>query len=310
MYQFILEQALSPNDRKARLYTQLRNQIIKIYDPIVHYDLNNKRLLLNLSHQLPFYRRQFPTYSANLTRLTSFIRTYFGKLLMIDVGANIGDSFCLAAGNDNDQYLLIEGDEHFFTLLTRNTQQARNVKRVRAFLSNDIHSLQGQLISNGGTGHLVSCGSKSDIIHYHTLDEIVKHHFDFHQTNLLKTDVEGYDCKVLMGAKRLITTSKPIIFFEHSPQHLDNVRENYAYIFEQLAQMQYHHLIFYDNFGFLIGLVQTSNTSLINDLMFYARQRDGYYYDICCFHDEQKEALYQFFKHEKDFYVSKMSNSH
>ncbi len=151
MFQFILEQTLATNRKKARLYTRIRNQVIRIHDPIVHYELNNKQLLLNLSHQLPFYRKEFPNYSANLARLSSFIRNYFGKLCMIDVGANIGDSFCLAGGYENDQYLLVEGDDHFFTLLTKNTQQARNVKRVHAFLSNHIHSSQSQLISDGGT---------------------------------------------------------------------------------------------------------------------------------------------------------------
>src|SRR4051812_36877168 len=107
MFQYIFNQSLSQNKIRSKLYTQLIKLVLKYRDPIVYYSLNNNRIKLNLSHQLPFYKKHFPLYSDNLRRLSLFIREYFGNLCMIDIGANIGDSYYLSNQDTNDTYILI-----------------------------------------------------------------------------------------------------------------------------------------------------------------------------------------------------------
>src|SRR5262252_2272764 len=124
MHQFLLDRALSPDRRTSRVFRMLASVVARVDDRIVHYRLNGRTLALPLSHDLPRNRLAFPTYSDNLRRLAAFIRRQSGSLRMIDVGANIGDSWALSSepGHTRDGFLLIEGNPRWFALLERNVR--------------------------------------------------------------------------------------------------------------------------------------------------------------------------------------------
>lgn len=309
MFQFILDQSLKNNRVGSRLFRYLIQFIVKYYDPVVRYNLNGRQIALNLSHQLPWYRSQFPTYSANLARLAMYIRAWRGALCMIDVGANIGDSYCLVGSKPGDEYLLIEGSRHYFDLLTANTRDARSVTLVQAFISDrPVDSADG-LHVEGGTARVVKMGETSECIHYHTLDEIVEFYPKFRSANLLKTDVDGHDSRAIMGGRRFIAAAMPVIFFEHHPRLLALAGDNDIYIFDVLAELGYRKLILYDNYGFLIGTVGTEQSDLLRDLVFYARQKNGYYYDVCCFNDRHAQAREEFLSLERTFYSDLLNSA-
>src|SRR5689334_15134237 len=123
MYQIIFNQALHGRGEARRWGRRLRRLILKWTDPVVSWELNGRKLRLPLSHELPFYRQQLPTYSANLERLAAALRKAHGKLVMIDVGANIGDSVALVGAGPGDACLLLEGDPRYFALLEANTAE-------------------------------------------------------------------------------------------------------------------------------------------------------------------------------------------
>ncbi len=306
--QFIFDQALSSNGLRSFIFRQLRAVLRKYFDfdRVVSTTLNGRRILINLSHELPFYRKSYPLYSANLQRLAQFVRRQSGKLCMIDVGANVGDSFTLVGKESGDSFLCVEGDSHYFELLSRNTLHNESVSLVKTFLQDKCEIKTNYLARVGGTTAVLqddkTIPDKNITIQYCTLDEVVDNHPKFRSCNLLKVDTDGFDCRVLRGAGGVIANAKPSILFEYSPVwHMRTGDAMYQRIFSELAEWGYTVFSYYDNFGVLVTTLSIENEHIISDLISYLLH-SGSYFDVCCFHDTRKSMREEFLTKEKAFY--------
>lgn len=297
MFQFIFDCALSHKPLVRVVFYKIRRLVNRVIDPIVVYKLHGHRLHLNLSHELPFYRKKFPTYSENLSRLTTFIRERRGHLHMIDVGANIGDSYALASSISGDTFLLIEGNPIYFQLLEMNTYQDDRVTRSQVILSDIEGDFCGNFVVEKGTAGLIKTDSQH--IYCHTLDGLLKSYSHLQECNLLKIDVDGYDIKVLKGAMKTIGQECPVLFFEYSPKEIIAMGGNPIEVYELLVGLGYSHLLFYDNIGILVGAFASHDTEILMQLTAYAQRREDYYYDICCFHQSQVADAVAFFEYEE-----------
>ena len=267
----------------AAVSGRLRAFVTRVYDPIVTYELNERRLALPLSHDLPIHRKAFPLYSENLARLARFIRSRRGGLCMIDVGANVGDSYHLSGPQPGDRFLLVEPDAAYFALLARNTPHDGSVTPVRTLLSDGAADAAGALVREHGTARAVAAAASGESVPVSTLDALVDRHPEFRRADLLKIDVDGFDSRVLAGATRLLGERGPVVLFEHHPQLLALAGDDDMYVFDVLARAGYDRAIVYDNFGLLVGAFATTDAGTLRDLVSYAKRRDGYYYDVCCF---------------------------
>ncbi len=300
MFQFIFDGALSHKRFVRPVFCTIRRLVTKVIDPTVVYKLHGHSLRLGLSHELPFYRKTFPTYSENLSRLAAFIREQSGHLCMIDVGANIGDSYALASKTNEDAFLLIEGNSSYFQLLEMNTSCDDRVTRVQVILSDVESENCGNFVTEKGTARLVATGTQH--IRCYTLDQVLNSYPSFQTCNLLKIDVDGYDGKVLMGATKTIEQGHPVIFFEYSPREIIAMGTDPTEICNLLVQLGYIHLVFYDNIGILVGAFDSRDSEIIRRLAAYAQRREGYYYDICCFHQSQAAEVTAFLRREEAAY--------
>ena len=309
MFQLLNQLALSTR-RGASAFRRLRGAVVRYYDPLVKFEVNGRTIMLPMSHELPLYRTRFPTYSDNLARLAAFLRRKLGTLRMIDVGANVGDSYHLVRGERSDAYLLIEGDPRYFPLLLQNTKNDSNVVCVQALVADRKMEQSAHLMAEGGNTQIVSTlATQAEKLHYDTIDNIVIVHPAFHAANLLKTDIEGFDTKALMGASNVLRQAQPVVFFEHHPALLHDANIDAAEIFGVLRQAGYSHAIFYDNLGILLCAVKLTNTPLLESLILYAQQKSGFYYDICCFPDSKQHLAKAFLKEERGFYIAKAAKS-
>jgi FkbM family methyltransferase len=302
MYQAIFNAALNGRGETRRWGRRLRRLILKGRDPVVHWEINGRKLELPLSHQLPFYRREFPTYAANLERLAAAIRRELGCLAMIDVGANIGDSVALAAARDGDTGLLIEGDKRYFELLKRNTAALDGVVCVSTMLSDAPGKVPVRLVTSGGTGQVIDASAGQHAL-VSSLDCVVKEYPQFRQCNLLKIDVDGYDFRVLRGAAELVRAAQPVLFFEQDPALLDQAKEDADAVWDWLVQAGYTSLFIYDHLGFWVGAFPLADTTFFRQLNAYSRQRPGYYYDVAAFASSHRALEKTFAAGENAFYA-------
>jgi FkbM family methyltransferase len=297
--QVLLDGAQSGNSILARAFHRLQLAAARRRDTLVRYRLNGRELWLPLSHDLPWNRRLFPAYSDNLRRLAAFVRERAGVLRMVDVGANVGDSWALAGPVPGDALLLIEGSPGWFALLERNTANDPTVTVVQALLSDRDGDAAGTIVTEGGNATVMGGGAAGQALRTETLDHVIARTPAFRETNLLKVDVEGWDPRVLRGARALLSASRPAILFEHHPRLLAAAGEGDQTVFAELAELGYGEMLLYDNIGHLIESVPARDSARLATRMDEARGRDGYYYDVIAIHDREAAARAAFLDAER-----------
>lgn len=131
---------------------------------------------------------------------------------VVDAGAYIGDSAATFARR-GATVMAFEPREDAFKCLRRNAALFPNLHPVFAALGNgEPFDLAGDGINKGGR-----CITRSEYSDRFTipLDQFWLDRLDF-----LKIDVEGWEARVLRGAKELIAQSRPLISVEINPHAL------------------------------------------------------------------------------------------
>jgi hypothetical protein len=71
------------------------NKILSYSDPIITVTENKAKIKMRLSHKNIFYYARFPLYDRALPRICREIQKINNELVLIDIGANIGDTAVL-----------------------------------------------------------------------------------------------------------------------------------------------------------------------------------------------------------------------
>jgi hypothetical protein len=83
---------------------------------------------MNLSHDLAFNIKNYPTYNKNLGLVAEILSKKYLSLNIIDVGANVGDSVVIIQDKINANFLCIEGNPKFIPLLKENQKNLKNIQ--------------------------------------------------------------------------------------------------------------------------------------------------------------------------------------
>ncbi|TLE01559.1 FkbM family methyltransferase [Helicobacter japonicus] len=226
---------------------------------------------------------------------------------MVDVGSNIGDTCCFVGLNDAS-YLLCEGEKSYANLIAKNIELNFGKKVMgggynentkpqfllyECFLGDKMGHYTISL--RDGSGTLQSIEDKGNTLQdfesvkIRTLDSVIAEtHFAPH---FIKIDTDGFDFKVLRGAKQTLTENQSVLFFEWDKNHLVAQDENPLSIFSLLNELGYKELLIFDNFGTLLCKIasdDSTNLALLIDYTLKSRQ-NIYYYDVLTFH---KDSLF------------------
>ena len=303
MVQLVFDGIRSRNWVLARACNRLRVALARRHDARVRLRLGGRELVLPLSHDLAWYRRCFPTYSDNLARLARFLRARDGALRMVDVGANVGDSWALTEPAPDDRYLLVEGEPAFFELLARNTASEAGVTRVPVLLSDKPATApRGMVVVAGNARVDVAAGPGGRV--FETLDRVLTNHAGFPPANLVKVDVEGFDGRVLRGARSLLAGVAPVVLFEHDPRLVVLAGDGEQALFGELADLGYGAMLLYDNRGFLLGTVEPRDGAALSGWMAKARAIAGCYYDVIAFPARRAADREAFLAQEQAFFAA------
>ena len=112
----------------------LVNLIAPRFRGTIRRRIHGAEMLLPLSHALPRYVGAHPMYDSVLPSFSKFLasRKSSGKLTIVDVGANIGDTVRLVAAALEPlsaKFICVEADDAYLALLRRNTE-ALDVKSI------------------------------------------------------------------------------------------------------------------------------------------------------------------------------------
>lgn len=286
----------------AKVFFKYVNWAIKKINPIIEYEIYGKKVLIPYTHNLPNILNKHKMYSYNLKRIADHCKVLFSDFSVIDIGANIGDTSILL-NNVDYPMLCVEGDLYFFDLLVKNTGEYKTTC-VNCLVSDDV-SKELYISSKHGSGRVNSNGIVG--VKSGSLDDLLlKKNNNFKKSKLLKIDTDGFDMAVLRSAYKYVKSVRPIIFLEFDPYLLRIQEEDPLNIFTFLKDLGYANIIIYDNFGNLVMSLDLNNESVITDLILYfSSRKNGFYADICFFHENNNKEFGLIFEKEFEYYSCK-----
>jgi FkbM family methyltransferase len=285
--QAILAGALSDHRVVRTIARRTRRLIVRLSNPLVEIRVAGAPLLAPLSHDLPLYQRSFAHYDTALPRLARHLQAARGvPLVVVDVGANIGDSAAALLASPDTRVLAIEGEERFFRLLTANVTANRTpwgdrLTPVHCLLGERAETVAATIDVRRGTGRL---RPSKKVIALRTLADVVDEHPAFRDAGLVKIDTDGFDIAILRGARPWLSAARPVLFFEYDPHFWRPITPDGARVFRELADVGYGHLLAYDNFGWLLWSGTVHDQRRLEELDAWLSGRNSsVYVDLCVF---------------------------
>ena len=275
------------------------------HNEIITSRIGDYNMLLNKRHALPNVLKKFPYYSTNLPRLASKVKEKYTDLLLIDVGANIGDTVALNRSKTHFPIVCIEGDDFYFSILKKNITQFKNVEAFHFFLGEKNNIITGRKEIDNGTLKIVTNNdNENSTISIITLDNFLQMNPKFKSAKILKTDTDGFDLRIIRGGLDYIQKTKPVLFFEYDRTMLEGIQENGIDTLNLLENMGYETAMFYDNFGRFLLSTELANKQLISQLHYYIKDNVSSfpYYDIALFHQQDKDIANKFIEDEIAFF--------
>lgn len=269
-------------------------------DPIVQLQVGDRALLMPWSHNLPLILRSSPLYETEIGRLAQHLANSDGGLVMIDAGANIGDTIATLPKLPQAKFLCIEGSERYYDLLQKNLGSDPRVKLAFALLTDVTNQGKGARIKEiDGTAHIETIDDSSAAAPWRTLDELIELYPEFNQANFCKIDCDGYDLRILKGGTAFLERAKPCLHLEFAPQLWRSYGScDIADGLEFLFQFGYKEVLVYDNLGYFMAREPVQNSRVLSLLVDYAMRHPAWFYlNVIAFHESRMD-LEQFYTRE------------
>jgi FkbM family methyltransferase len=278
------------------------------------YTVGKFAITLPAGHKLDMYQRNYKNYDRKLPIIASLTESKYGKMSIIDIGANIGDTAAALRGVCESPIVCVEGNLNFLPFLEANTSRLPGTFRIiPKYIGLDLRNEIWNVVTANGTSHLQKKEVKTspdfvrvDNFSLATYNEIVKINSDLPEVRLVKIDTDGFDFKIIQASLHDLCEQKPIIFFEFDPSFsLAKERREAAETLNSLYQIGYVNYIIFDNFGNYLMSFCGSHPELFSDLMCYLEQsvKNGggiNYFDICCLSENDKDIFGIFVQKERN----------
>ena len=281
----------------------VRKAQIRIHDPLVTYEIGEIALRIPLSHQLPYFRKQFPQYSSNIGRIGVAIQNKYPDMSLVDIGANVGDTVAIVRQYAHFPILCVEGSSAYLPLLRHNVDLLTDVEIEAAFVGRASGPVPAGVRMEGGTAHLVMGSPGQGNIALSSFDEIILRHPRFASAKLVKSDTDGMDCQILAGAAEFLARERPALFFEYDPDLTARFGTRAIHVFDVLEAADYRYALVYENIGDLILLLDLRDKRLRSDLDAFFSGRSGLRYaDICALHATDSDLALAMHESESEFF--------
>lgn len=263
------------------------------------YPVGKFIIALNDDHKLPDIHRDHPLYDrVHMSVAADVLNLVEGVVL--DIGANIGDTAAAFASVSNKKIICFEGEASYFSFLSDNvSRMGANIVAVNSFIDTDSFSGRNySYVSESGTGKFLQKQPESDVEkreNFITLDHALSDYVGDDKVAIFKTDTDGFDLAILND---FISQRDAVLFFEYDVIiTLGTNKANRWYsFFEQLDNRGYT-AIFFDNFGTPLLVCETGLRAAAENLHRYChaqralRTNRMYYNDVWAFPPEQKSAF-------------------
>jgi len=243
------------------------------------------------SHHLPPILNAIPNFGRNLADVVNALEAK--ELHVIDVGANIGDTaILLARFAPGAKVLCIEGDPRFMSDLQCNTAQISGVTIAEAILSDRSGQVKGAFVTEKGTAHIV-LGEGGALLQVQTLDDLLTAYPEFACPDVIKIDTDGFEPAILRGARNVLASSKPVVFYEWHPKCYNMAGEDNISHADFLMDLGYDGFTVFTNRGELLLHLRRPGHDILENLAQFSHARgrvDDCHFDIAAFPTERLSA--------------------
>ena len=214
----------------------------------VRTTIHGHTVAMDFGNPYPVNIRRFHHLNNPLVELVQKAHTVTKRpITFVDIGAATGDTILLLherCRNMIDEFYCIDGDPEFFRYLQQNLRHFREGTLLFATLSSDTGTAPELVRIHGGT----ASAQGTAMVDATTLDAVLLAR-NLDRLDVLKSDVDGYDGRVLRGAPGVLTKYRPAVIFEWHPILCERTSNSWHDPFESLEACGYTTFIWYTKFG-------------------------------------------------------------
>jgi len=249
--------------------------------------MHNVKILVPFGYPYPVIARQFHSFNNPLLELVCQCFNEKRRALdLVDIGAGIGDTVLLLNANCPQmvrQFICIEGDETFFTYLQTNLKIFDNSILIKALLSSEDGFDKVLVHTHGGTAMALGC----QVVRSYSLDSIM-HPMNIKNLDIIKIDVDGFDGRVLSGARKILRAYHPEIIFEWHPILYRKAGNDWITPFRVLCEEGYKNFIWftkYGEFSHFMTEVDVNVIKLFAEYCFAEGNNSDWHFDVVALHE-------------------------
>ncbi len=213
----------------------------------VEAEIHGYPVKLNPGNNYPFIVQDFPHFNAPLVELVhQAFRGEQRKLCFLDIGAATGDTVLLLKQRCPDfvgNFICVEGDQEFLSLLRSNLAPFKDVEIVDALLARHRTPIPSLVKHHPGTAAALG----NELVEAIPLDAVSA--IQKHKIDVLKVDVDGMDGEVLSGSTSLLKRDRPGVIFEWHPQLAQRMKNDPLAAFDALEACGYRDYLWFNNIG-------------------------------------------------------------
>jgi FkbM family methyltransferase len=189
---------------------------------------------------------------------------------VVDVGANLGFITVILSGLVGSQGTVVafEPSSRTFSKLERTIEMNRlsNVRAINAGCGDKAETLElHNIAGSSGNASIVGKGPLREHIQVVRLDDVPE--LKERSIELIKVDTEGFEHRVLDGARRLIAENKPILYLEMGGEYVDSTHRSiellkeYEYDVRHVDNLDWSHVGNGSDFFFRPAVLQSGSPS-------------------------------------------------
>lgn len=239
---------------RAAVRQRLRSHFGKT---VVTRTVAGARLTMPWSHRLPDYVKAFPGYGRNLVDLVEELNAALPgserPIRVVDLGANIGDSALQILARTDARVLCIDGDPYWIPFLHRNVDHDPRCTVEEALVVEQVDASAFVAVRSSGTTRFerAAAGVGTGQI---TAKELRLRHPSFDRIRLIKSDIDGFDCRIVPLLAAAWQDAEPVLFFEYDPAMSRAAGDDSPVaVWDRLEALGYHHVAVWDNLGQPLG---------------------------------------------------------
>ncbi len=235
---------------RRSIWARLWRYSLRSYKGTITFRLHGTKVRMNNGYPYPLFLNTFLTYNDPLVEIVYQVyKTLNRPVDYVDVGAAIGDTMLLVLERCPDMirsWCCVDGDPQFFEYLKYNLKEYSNGQLINALLTDHGTNMERELVSNHPGTYSATGKEYREAV---SLDRLLLDQHRVNNVDLIKTDLDGLDGKVLSGAIQMLQKFKPAIIFEWHPHYMEKTNHSPMLPFKTLQTCQYDQFLFFDKYG-------------------------------------------------------------